>query len=437
MPIRTAVFLMSEALPSTADSSAAAHAPQARRRRTSLGRLMSRLFPSLTFEKVLEKQFRRWYAEHVHTRIRNLTWIPILGMLLAMFAGGPFAEMRTTVFGSHAQPLLDIVRFGLILPSCALLLTTTYTRLYMRWYASVVQIVLPLQAVSLVILDVMMDRQGYSLNSLLLLLALGPFFLLGMSQTQVLRTVGIILAVCAVGGYFGGLNSGQQIFDLTVMVFTAGIGSALHYSLQKSLRHNYLSTQLMNESLNRDALTGIHNRRMFDEHAARMWQQAARAGAPVALLMIDIDHFKAFNDYGGHQAGDACLVKVAAVLSRAARRPLDLTARYGGEEFAVLLYDTRRDNVEELCRELHASLATIAIQHPAFTDGQLVTFSIGAACVEPRPERRVEGLIQLADEALYTAKERGRNRTVVMDREYETLRTGVFRVKRRRENVAA
>jgi diguanylate cyclase (GGDEF)-like protein len=428
---------MPETPSSTVDPSAAAHAPPARHRRTSLGRLAARLFPSLAFEKTLERQFRRWYAEHVRTRIRNLTWIPILAMLLAMFAGGPFAQLRSAVFGDRPEALFDVVRFGLILPSCALLLATTYTRLYARWYALSAQIVLPLQAVSLTVLDAMMNAQGHSLNSLLLLLALGPFFLLGMSQTQVLRTVAIIVAIYAAGGYVGGLDSGQRIFDLAVMVFAAGIGSALHYSLQKSLRHNYLSTQLMSESLNRDALTGIHNRRMLDEHAARMWQQAARTGAPVALLMIDIDHFKAFNDYGGHQAGDACLVKVAAVLSRAARRPLDLTARYGGEEFAVLLYDTRRDSVEELCRDLHASLAALAIEHPAFTDGQRVTFSIGAACVQPRPERRVEGLIQLADEALYAAKERGRNRTVVMDREYETLRTGVFRVKRRRESAAA
>ena len=126
------------------------------------------------------------------------------------------------------------------------------------------------------------------------------------------------------------------------------------------------------------------------------------------------------------------------MLNRASRRPLDLTARYGGEEFAILLYDAKRDRVEEVCRELHAGLAELNIAHPAFTDDQLVTFSIGAACVEPQPERRVEGLIQLADEALYTAKERGRNRTVVMDREYETMRTGTFRVKRRQSaSVAA
>ena len=427
---------MPESAPCTVDVSSAGSQP-ARARRSSLGRRLSRLFPSLTFEKALEAKFNRWYAGHVRARIRNLTWLPLVALLLTLFAGGPFGDLRLAILGSEPGPLLDIVRFGLVLPSCALLFGVTYSRLYTRWYALAAQIVLPLQALSLVLLDRAMEPSGYSLSAVMLLLALGPFFLLGMSQAQALRTVAAIIGVYVAAAFIGGPVSGQRVFDLSVLLFTACIGAALHFSLQKSLRQSYLSTQLMSESLNRDALTGIHNRRMFDEHASRMWQQASRTGAPVALLMIDIDHFKAFNDYGGHQAGDACLMKVATVLSRAARRPLDLTARYGGEEFAVLLYDARRDSVEELCRELHAALAELAITHPAFTDGQCVTFSIGAACVEARPERRVEGLIQLADEALYAAKERGRNRTVVMDREYETLRTGVFRVKRRQENVAA
>jgi len=151
---------------------------------------------------------------------------------------------------------------------------------------------------------------------------------------------------------------------------------------------------------------------------------------------VDLDHFKAFNDRRGHQAGDACLAKVASVLPVAARRPFDLAARYGGEEFAVLLYDASRERVEEICGKLHASLQKAALEHPCSPVSQLVTFSIGAACVEPSLGRHPEGFIQLADEALYAAKERGRNRTVIMDREYETLTTGAFRIPRARGEAA-
>lgn len=409
----------------------------ARQRATLVGRLHARIFPALTFDQPLETQFRRWYSDHVRARIRNAIWIPMVSLLIAMLAGGPFHSMREAIFGHENQNFVDILRFALIAPSCIAMLIVAYSDLYTRWFSVVAQITAPIHATSFVAMDILMHAQGYSLSSLMPLVALGPYFLFGMLQAQAVRTVAMIVATYGLAGYFAGLDGAQRTFDLAVVGFASSVGAAIHYWLQKSARHNYLSTQLMSESLNRDALTGIHNRRMFDEHAPRVWQQATRADVPLALLMIDIDHFKAFNDRGGHQAGDACLVKVAGVLNRASRRPLDLTARYGGEEFAILLYDTQRDRVEDLCRQLHASLASLAIAHPAFANGETVTFSIGAACVEPQPGRRVEGLIQLADEALYTAKERGRNRTVVMDREYETLNTGAFRVRRRNESAAA
>ncbi|HKE96090.1 MAG TPA: GGDEF domain-containing protein [Povalibacter sp.] len=404
-----------------------------RHRRSALGRLVARIFPVLAFSEPLESEFRRWYSEHVRARIGGAMWIPVCSVLLAMLGGGTFSDMRDAVFGNEHETLVNILRFALIVPGCIALMAVTYTDLYAQWFSRVAQVVMPVHALCFIIMDVLMHRHGYSLSSIMPVVVLAPYFVFGMVQAQAVRTVVLIIVMYALGGYFGGLDGGQRAFDLAVVLFAGALGASVHYSLQKSVRNNYLSTQLMSESLNRDALTGIHNRRMFDEHAARMWHQATRVGVPIALLMIDIDHFKAFNDHGGHQAGDACLVKVAEVLNRASRRPLDLTARYGGEEFAILLYDTQRDRVEELCRELHTSLAGLAIAHPAFTNGQPVTFSIGAACVDPQPGRRVEGLIQLADEALYTAKERGRNRTVVMDREYETLNTGAFRVRRRGE----
>ncbi|MFL6551541.1 MAG: diguanylate cyclase domain-containing protein [Povalibacter sp.] len=430
---------MTESRPHTAEKSSLSKpgARPQRQRRTVLGRLIARVFPVLKFDGPLEAQFRVWYAEHVRARIRNAMWIPLFSLLLAMIGMGPFSDMRSAILGEEQQGLIDALRFGVILPGCLAMLVVTYSNLYSRWFSIVAQIVMPVHSVCFIVLDILMHRHGYSLSSMMPLVVLSPFFLFGLLQGQAVRTAAIVIVTYGLGGYFGGLESGQRMFDLAVVVLSGALGAALHYSLHKSVRHNYLSTQLMSESLNRDALTGIHNRRMFDEHAGRMWQQAIRSGAPISLLMIDIDHFKAFNDYGGHQAGDACLVKVAGVLSRASRRPLDLTARYGGEEFAVLLYDVRRDRVEELCRELHANLAGLDIGHPAFSKGRQVTFSIGAACVEPLPERRVEGLIQLADEALYTAKERGRNRTVVMDREYETLNTGAFRIRRHKESSAA
>jgi diguanylate cyclase (GGDEF)-like protein len=393
--------------------------------------VLAQAIPRLSFEQPLESQFRLWYAGHSRSRIRSAMWFAMGNIIVVLLAGGPFRAMRDEIFGAGNHFILDVLRFGVIAPSAAALLIVSYTNLYWRWFRLTVQIVAPAHALAFVAMDLLMQPQGYSLSSCMPLIVLAPYFLFGMLQAQAVSVSLLVVAAYGIGGYLSGITGPQRYFDVGVLSFAAAVGAAVHYSFQRGVRSNYLATQVLSESVNRDSLTGIHNRRMFDEHMARLWQQAIREQAPIALLLVDLDHFKAFNDHNGHQAGDVCLTKVASLLPAAARRPLDLAARYGGEEFAVLLYDMRRDKVEELCRQLHAALARAAIEHPASAVGPLVTFSIGAACVQPLPGRHTEGFFQLADEALYAAKERGRNRTVVMDREYETLRTGAFRVNRR------
>jgi diguanylate cyclase (GGDEF)-like protein len=193
----------------------------------------------------------------------------------------------------------------------------------------------------------------------------------------------------------------------------------------------------MSDHLHRDALTGIHNRRMFDEQIKRLWSEAQRERTTLGLLIIDIDHFKNYNDSLGHQAGDECLSTIAKILSTGARRPMDVAARYGGEEFAILLYRADRQTMEDLAENLRAQVAAAGIAHPASTAGAFVTVSLGGACVMPTDGRSHVGFVQLADEALYAAKDRGRNRVVIMDREYETLKTGTFRSFKAHKEVLA
>jgi diguanylate cyclase (GGDEF)-like protein len=401
-----------------------------------LGDLVARLVPRLTFDEPLESEFRKWYTDHTRARVRNAMWIAIGNMLVVMLAGGPFREMRTAIFGPENQAIVDVLRFGFIVPTSLAMLLVSYTPLYRRWFSVTAQIVAPVHALTFVVMDILMHPRGYSLSSWMPLVVLGPYFLYGMLHAQAVRTALLIVLAYTLGGELAGVTGPQRVFDMFVVSFACVIGGAVHFSFQRGVRRNYLAKQVLSESANRDSLTGIHNRRMFDDHMQRLWQQAMRERVPLALLLVDLDHFKAFNDRRGHQAGDACLAKVASVLPVAARRPFDLAARYGGEEFAVLLYDASRDRVEEICRQLHASLQKAALEHPASPVSQHVTFSIGAACVEPNLGRHPEGFIQLADEALYAAKERGRNRTVVMDREYETLTTGAFRIPRTRGEAA-
>ncbi|BCX82878.1 two-component system, chemotaxis family, response regulator WspR [Methylomarinovum caldicuralii] len=158
-----------------------------------------------------------------------------------------------------------------------------------------------------------------------------------------------------------------------------------------------------------DALTGLYNRRYFDDFLEREFRRAVRNQGVLALSMIDVDHFKAYNDRFGHQAGDDCLRRVAAALTLVIHRSSDLIARYGGEEFAAVLPETLLDGALEVAEKLRARVAALQLPHPDSPCG-IVTISAGVAACRPEPGDHPESLIEAADAALYHAKRAGRNR---------------------------
>jgi diguanylate cyclase (GGDEF)-like protein len=158
-----------------------------------------------------------------------------------------------------------------------------------------------------------------------------------------------------------------------------------------------------------DGLTGVANRRAFDERLEAEWRRCARAALPVALLLLDVDHFKAYNDRYGHQAGDDCLVRVAAALRRAAARPQDLVARYGGEEFAILLPQVGSRGAEGVASRLLDELVALDIEHAGSPTAPRLTLSMGIASLLPGEANTPAALVQAADALLYQAKAGGRN----------------------------
>ena len=160
-----------------------------------------------------------------------------------------------------------------------------------------------------------------------------------------------------------------------------------------------------------DGLTGIANRRHFDVAMEKEHRRAKRGGAALSLLMIDIDHFKAYNDHYGHQKGDQCLIQVAAGLAGMLKRPCDLMARYGGEEFAVILPELDLDQAGRIAETLRARALELAIPHERNGDVPYVTVSIGVTSQRPEAPVDIEALIGAADRALYEAKNEGRNRS--------------------------
>jgi diguanylate cyclase (GGDEF)-like protein len=158
-----------------------------------------------------------------------------------------------------------------------------------------------------------------------------------------------------------------------------------------------------------DALTGAANRRAFDERLAAEWRRCGRNGLPVALILVDIDHFKLYNDHYGHQAGDNTLMQVAGAMRRAAGRTQDLVARYGGEEFAILLPQLDARGAAGVARRLQSELEAMAIPHAASPTAPSLTLSMGIACMTPGENSMPADLIQVADALLYEAKAQGRN----------------------------
>jgi diguanylate cyclase (GGDEF)-like protein len=176
------------------------------------------------------------------------------------------------------------------------------------------------------------------------------------------------------------------------------------------------SRDLLQRLTTQDHLTGISNRRRFDDFLEMEWRRAAREHAPISLISIDIDHFKAYNDHYGHPGGDQCLIQVAHTLAGCITRPTDLVARCGGEEFACVLPNTDSAGASNLAEMMRKGVLERAPEHAGSATHSHVTISLGVATMVPGVDEPVQKLVDLADAALYEAKSAGRNRFVVKQR---------------------
>lgn len=183
----------------------------------------------------------------------------------------------------------------------------------------------------------------------------------------------------------------------------------LTWMLRRELRRRHRAEQVLSQLAATDALTGLANRRTLDDRLRLEWDRAQRSTEPLTLLMIDVDHFKAFNDRHGHQGGDEALRTVAQVIGSNIRRPADLAARYGGEEFAVVLPDTGAQGAWVIAEHIRSSIERL----PRVAGAERpITVSIGMSTWDKRSRQPLEALLLSADQALYEAKHSGRNRVV-------------------------
>ncbi|MCD8522056.1 MAG: diguanylate cyclase [Saccharospirillaceae bacterium] len=201
-----------------------------------------------------------------------------------------------------------------------------------------------------------------------------------------------------------------------------GMGGYLAYAIESSARSDYMKNRLLALEAERlqyltrrlhllsttDSLTGIANRRYLEECLVSEWRRCLRAQRPLALIMIDIDNFKDYNDHYGHQQGDRCLRDIAQAMTAFCQRPGDLCARYGGEEFIIILPDTALAEATYMAEKIRESVVALAIPH-AVSGHSVATISAGVASMIPQADSSSDDLLRSADRALYQAKEQGRN----------------------------
>jgi len=382
---------------------------------------LSKGFDQLRFQRVLEKEFRDFYLAQSLPRGR----VSGLIALVLVFA----VACIDLVFGpSDAPQTGNILRLGLLCPLLALTVIAFYLPSMAKHYHTVASV--GVTAAGLVVTYMCVDAAAHGASYLLagaLLVNLYACLFLGLLFYQAACISALLVAAYVVMGASMSLAYDELLSSLAMLGTAAVIGIIATYNLERAVRLHFLETRLLNELAERDGLTGLYNRRIFDNFMRRLWRQSRREESAVEIILIDIDYFKIYNDLYGHQVGDDTLKKVAQCIARCAKRPFDFCARYGGEEFVLVLYGPPSEYAKTVPEKIRADVLELAIPHEGSSVAQVVTVSVGVAVARPGSGRSLPGAIQAADEALYEAKKRGRNRIVSKDANTSEVETGKFR----------
>lgn len=348
---------------------------------------------SLAFERELESEFLRHRAESVLVLQRLAI---VIGLLLyAIYLAHDATHSRY-----YSDPMIWGTLMAFAAPGNTALFVATFLRNPWRYTLTIARFgALFHTAGMLLVSGLSATRGGAGLYEFLILQLLYDFFLLGLvwSEANILALLTVVTAPVLMLAL---KQDAQQVFNYAFFVSaTAVLGSIGCHLQERSQRQSWLRAQLLQQLSERDSLTSVFNHRAFYSRGDRLIRHARREGRYVAVLGVDIDYFKRFNDMYGHIAGDECLRQVANVVSEHARRPLDMAGRLGGEEFAIFLYDTNRASALSRAEDLREAVKTLHMP------GKVrITVSVGVATATPLDAITMEGMVGQADVALYRAK---------------------------------
>jgi diguanylate cyclase (GGDEF)-like protein len=380
----------------------------------------------LRFAPDAEAEFQTYFIQRSLARARWATaiYLALVAVVTSINMRGSMAPLSEAVL----QPIY-LLRLGVACPALVLILAATVIpelQRHYQWIAATAAVVTGMSVMAISGLAAADGQPQFQMGDVLVVVYATLF--LGLLFRAVM-IVAFALMLGFVGiGFFLGVAVEHLIFASSV-IFAATLMSVLSaLRMERLLRANFIENRLLNDIAERDGLTGLYNRRMFDTLANRLWLQAQRNQEALQVILVDIDHFKAYNDLYGHQAGDNCIRRVASIIARATKRPLDFCARYGGEEFALVLYAPSGIDPSALPERIRHETMALDIPHAHAATDEVLTVSIGSATAEAGTKRSLAGLIQTADEALYRAKQLGRNRVLHVDSAESDTPTGAFKV---------
>ncbi|MBC8648929.1 GGDEF domain-containing protein [Pseudomonas sp. MTM4] len=377
-------------------------------RDTPYGQQLLDGFRRLLFAPDLEREFRRYIG-------RQARLAQQLGACLLILVVCGYLYVEHQLFGDHDPDWLrelTVLRLLQIVPGLAILVLT----LFMRRARIIANRMFPAFLVLIGVIAARIDMQ-YELTQPELafrygagLLIVCSFFFLGVTFWRALASAmaivlfDVLIAVVVLSPSELLVHWISVSYYLLLLV----LGAISRYVHEYSQREQFLMRKLLGWVAQHDAMTGLANRRSFDSTLPQTLLQARRERKPLALLLLDLDNFKDYNDSLGHPAGDALIREFGTLLAGFSRRPLDLAARVGGEEFALLLLDCDAQSAQAIAGQILQKLEERALPHPASVHGAHVTSSIGVAVLQP--EQTPEQLYHAADTALYEAKQAGKNR---------------------------
>lgn len=360
-------------------------------------------------DAALEADFRRHHLAEFLPRMRRS-----LPVALALFLA--FAVLDALSLPPLVRDGVLGLRLGGIVPVLALTWVALYVRRLRHWLQWLVSA--SVLACGLGIVGIIWIARVHAFGlpyEGIILATFFSYFLTGLRFVAASLCGWLVFLVYIAMEIHVGLVGDTLLYNAFFLATANVIGCFGNHFLEQAVRQNFCSVVRLQKLAERDYVTGLLNRRAFNARAAGIWRQALRDGRSLGIAMVDVDHFKLYNDHYGHVAGDVALQSVAQVIASHARRPLDACARYGGEEFVVLWYGVDTEQALALAQRICQGVQALGLPHSMSPTADCVSISVGLVCTQVLDTAQWAAALHAADQALYQSKQQGRNRVCVAE----------------------